>query len=148
VARTSSPEWLNMSSTSTITCNPHAIFHSWNVSLFRICFQEARSAFIPRAVCTTPASMQVIMQSYSSKSDIWSVGMVAYQLLTGRFPFCENIRTCTLQVPCPAACPTACPAACPALVPCPAVCPAACRVACPAALTCCPALLLLRATVL
>ena len=37
------------------------------------------------------------MQSYSSKSDIWSVGMVAFQLLTGRFPFCENIRTCTLQ---------------------------------------------------
>lgn len=37
------------------------------------------------------------MQSYSSKADIWSVGMVTYQLLTGRFPFCDNIRSCSLQ---------------------------------------------------
>ena len=37
------------------------------------------------------------MQSYGAKSDLWSVGMVTYQLLTGRFPFCDNIRNCSLQ---------------------------------------------------
>ena len=40
---------------------------------------------------------QVIMQSYACPSDLWSVGMVTYQLLSGRFPFVDNIRNCSLQ---------------------------------------------------
>lgn len=42
----------------------------------------------------TPAYMapELVMQQYDEKCDIWSVGMVAYQLLTGRLPFWEDVR--------------------------------------------------------
>eukprot|EP01026_Neomeris_dumetosa_P002941 TRINITY_DN10806_c0_g1_i4.p1 TRINITY_DN10806_c0_g1~~TRINITY_DN10806_c0_g1_i4.p1 ORF type:complete len:597 (-),score=64.72 TRINITY_DN10806_c0_g1_i4:571-2361(-) len=47
----------------------------------------------------TPAYMapEVLMQSYTEKVDVWSVGMLTYQLLTGTFPFWKDIRSCTLQ---------------------------------------------------
>jgi len=47
----------------------------------------------------TPAYMapEVIMQDYNEKCDLWSTGMLMYQLLTGTFPFWDNIRTRTLQ---------------------------------------------------
>jgi calcium-dependent protein kinase len=47
----------------------------------------------------TPAYMapEVIQQSYTEKADIWSAGIMMYQLLTGKFPFWENVRDCTLQ---------------------------------------------------
>eukprot|EP00889_Picochlorum_renovo_P004447 jgi/Picre1/31477/NNA_006829.t1 len=47
----------------------------------------------------TPAYMapEVIRQSYTEKADIWSAGIMMYQLLTGKFPFWENVRDCTLQ---------------------------------------------------
>ena len=32
------------------------------------------------------------MQCYDEKCDLWSVGMLAYQMLTGRFPFWEDVR--------------------------------------------------------
>lgn len=37
------------------------------------------------------------MQSYSNKVDLWSAGVVTYQLLTGRFPFCDNVKYSSLQ---------------------------------------------------
>jgi len=49
--------------------------------------------------CGTPAYMapEVIEQSYGKAADLWSVGMVAYQLLTGRFCFWEDVRGLSLR---------------------------------------------------
>jgi calcium-dependent protein kinase len=46
----------------------------------------------------TPAYMapELVAQSYDQQADIWSVGMLAYQLLTGMFPFWEDVRMQTL----------------------------------------------------
>lgn len=47
----------------------------------------------------TPAYMapEVIGQQYDEKADVWSAGIMMYQLLTGKFPFWDNVRDCTLQ---------------------------------------------------
>lgn len=47
----------------------------------------------------TPAYMapEVIQQSYNEACDAWSAGIMMYQLLTGRFPFWDNVKDCTLQ---------------------------------------------------
>eukprot|EP00798_Chlamydomonas_sp_ICE-L_P026449 gene26449-17548_t len=42
----------------------------------------------------TPAYMapELVLESYNEKCDLWSVGMLTYQLLTGRFPYWENVN--------------------------------------------------------
>ncbi|KAK9823598.1 hypothetical protein WJX72_004124 [[Myrmecia] bisecta] len=47
----------------------------------------------------TPVYMapEVILQDYGNEADVWSVGMLMYQLITGRFPFWESVRNLSLQ---------------------------------------------------
>ena len=47
----------------------------------------------------TPVYMapEVILQSYGPEADLWSVGMLLYQLLTGTFPFWDSVQNISLQ---------------------------------------------------
>ena len=47
----------------------------------------------------TPVYMapEVIMQEYGPPADLWSVGMLMYQLLTGTFPFWDSVSNLSLQ---------------------------------------------------
>ncbi len=40
---------------------------------------------------------EVILQGYDAQADMWSVGMLMYQLLTGTFPFWDSVANVSLQ---------------------------------------------------
>jgi len=40
---------------------------------------------------------EVIMQEYGPPADLWSIGMLMYQLLTGTFPFWDSVQNISLQ---------------------------------------------------
>ena len=40
---------------------------------------------------------EVILQEYDAQADMWSVGMLMYQLLTGTFPFWDSVANVSLQ---------------------------------------------------
>lgn len=47
----------------------------------------------------TPAYMapEVLQQAYSFPADVWSAGVMMYQLITGKFPFWDAVKDCSLQ---------------------------------------------------
>jgi len=39
----------------------------------------------------------LVLQDYDEQADVWSVGILMWQLLTGRFPFWDDIKSLSLQ---------------------------------------------------
>ena len=48
-------------------------------------------------ICHQIDVLNTVLQDYDEQADVWSVGILMWQLLTGRFPFWDDIKSLSLQ---------------------------------------------------
>ena len=91
-----SRQWEHSSPSSSISPEPHLQVKATD---FGLSIRHRSDEPPLKSRSGTPAYMapEVIKQAYTEKADVWSSGIMMYQLLTGKFPFWENVRECTLQ---------------------------------------------------
>lgn len=85
-------------SCSTYSCNRSCqiIMSQYLPHICPASVQHLANTLHPPSLAVPPAAPVLLEQNYDEKCDIWSVGMLAYQLLTGRFPYWEDVRSVAL----------------------------------------------------
>lgn len=89
----------DISSASTKHAHTHGYLSMLNTNAFlRTCRHWPDEGQL-KSRSGTPVYMapEVILQGYDAQADMWSVGMLMYQLLTGTFPFWDSVANVSLQ---------------------------------------------------
>ncbi len=79
--------------------SPNSSPKPFTLNIIPTCLRHTPEEGLLQSRSGTPVYMapEVITQAYDSRADEWSVGMLMYQLLTGRFPFWSSIQHISLQ---------------------------------------------------